>query len=68
MTSVSETLHYQNHCGNHKVTLNEKPTDSPQWFFIHSSIQQFSFEDKGNFAVYDKDYLNVSTPRKHATN
>ena len=23
---------------NHKVALNEKPTDSPQWFFIRSSI------------------------------
>ena len=23
---------------NHKAALNEKPTDSPQWFFICSSI------------------------------
>ena len=23
---------------NHKTALNEKPTDSPQWFFIRSSI------------------------------
>ena len=37
MTLVSETLHKQNHCGNYKAGLNEKPTDSPQWFFIHSS-------------------------------
>ena len=29
MTLVSETLHKQNHCGNHKEALNEKPTDSP---------------------------------------
>ena len=31
---------------------------------------QFSisvFEDEDNFAVYDKDYRNVWTPRKHAT-
>ena len=52
---------------NHKAALNEKPTDSPQWFFIRSSIKQFSFEDKGNFTVYDKDYRNVWTSRKHAT-
>ena len=37
-TLVSETSHKQNHCGNHKAALNEKPTDSPQWFFIRSSI------------------------------
>ena len=36
-TLVSETSHKQNHCGNHKAALNEKPTDSPQWFFIRSS-------------------------------
>ena len=31
MTLVSETLHLkQNNCGNHKVALNDKPTDSPQ--------------------------------------
>ena len=36
---------------NHKAALNEKPTDSPQRFFIHSSIKYFSFEDKSNFAV-----------------
>ena len=31
MTSVSETSHLkQNNCGNHKVALNDKPTDSPQ--------------------------------------
>ena len=30
MTLVSETLHKQNHCGNYKEALNEKPTDSPQ--------------------------------------
>ena len=30
MTLVSETSHEQNHCGNHKAALNEKPTDSPQ--------------------------------------
>ena len=23
---------------NHKVALNEKPTDSPQWLFIRSSM------------------------------
>ena len=23
---------------NHNAALNEKPTDSPQWFFIRSSI------------------------------
>ena len=23
---------------NHKAALNEKPTDSPQWFFIRGSI------------------------------
>ena len=38
MTLVSETSHKQNQCGNHKAALNEKPTNSPQWFFIHSSI------------------------------
>ena len=30
MTLVSETSYKQNHCGNHKAALNEKPTDSPQ--------------------------------------
>ena len=30
MSLVSETSHKQNHCGNHKAALNEKPTDSPQ--------------------------------------
>ena len=30
--------HKQNQCRNHKAALNEKPTDSPQWFFIGSSI------------------------------
>ena len=31
MTLVSETSHLkQNNCGNHKVALNDKPTDSPQ--------------------------------------
>ena len=30
MTLVSETLHKQNQCGNHKAALNEKPTDSQQ--------------------------------------
>ena len=30
VTLVSETSHKQNHCGNHKAALNEKPTDSPQ--------------------------------------
>ena len=39
-----------------------KHTDSPQWFFIRSSIYQFSFEDNGDFAVYDKDCRNVWTP------
>ena len=67
MTLVSETSHKQNHFGNHKATLNEKPTDSPKWFFIPNSTEQFSFEDKGNFAVYEKDYPNVWTPRKNAT-
>ena len=38
MTLVLETSHKQNHCRNHKAALNEKPTDSPQWFFIRSSI------------------------------
>ena len=33
--------HKQSHCRNHQAVLNEKPTDSPQWFFIGSSIQQF---------------------------
>ena len=37
MTLVSDTLHKQNQCGNQKMALNEKPTDSPQWFFILSS-------------------------------
>ena len=27
---------------------------------------QFSIEDKDNFAVYDKDYRNVWTPRKQS--
>ena len=27
MTLVSETLHKQNHCRNHKAALSEKPTD-----------------------------------------
>ena len=30
VTLVSETSHKQNHCGNPKTALNEKPTDSPQ--------------------------------------
>ena len=30
MSLVSETSHKQNHGGNHKAALNEKPTDSPQ--------------------------------------
>ena len=31
MTLVSETSHLkQNNCGNHKVALNDKLTDSPQ--------------------------------------
>ena len=52
MTLVSETSHKQNHCGNHKAALNENlPT--------LSLYSQFNFEDKGNFAVYDKDYRNV---------
>ena len=38
MTLVSETSHKQNPGGNHKVALNEKPTDSPQWFFIRNSV------------------------------
>ena len=38
MTLVSKTSHKQNHCGNHKAALNEKPTDSPQRFLIHSAI------------------------------
>ena len=38
MTLVSETSHKQNHCGNHKAALNEKLTDSPQWFFICNSV------------------------------
>ena len=67
MTLVSETSHKQNLFGNHKATLNEKPTDSPKWFFIPNSIEQFSFEGKGNFAVYEKDYRNVWTSRKNAT-
>ena len=29
MSLVSETSHKQNHCGNDKAALNEKPTDSP---------------------------------------
>ena len=33
-----KTLHKQNHCQNQKAALNEKPTDSPQWLFIGSSI------------------------------
>ena len=67
MTLVSETSHQQNNCGNHKAALNDKPTNSPQWFFIRSTIFRFSFEDKSNFAFYNKDYRNVWTPRKHAT-
>ena len=68
MTLVSETLHKQNHCGKHKVARIEKPTDSLQWFFI---ILQFNlaiqFQKLGHFAVYNKDFWNVWTPRKHAT-
>ena len=30
VTLVLETSHKQNNRGNHKVALNEKPTDSPQ--------------------------------------
>ena len=66
MTLVSETSHKQNHCRNHKAALNEKPTDSPQWFFIRRSIQHFSFEDKGNFAIYDKDQI-IETFEFHAS-
>ena len=63
---VLETSHNQNNCGNnHKAALNDKPTDSPQWFFMRSSIQQFSFEDKGNCAVYNKDFWNALTPCKN---
>ena len=65
MTLVSETSHNQNNRGNHKAALNDKPTASPQWFFIRSSIYQFSFKDKGKFAVYNKDYRNAWTPRMH---
>ena len=36
MTLVSETSHKQNHCGNHKTGLTEKPTDSPQLMILHS--------------------------------
>ena len=57
-----KTLHKQNHCQNHKAALNKKPTDSPQWFVICSLILwPLSFEGKGNFAVYDKNYQNVWT-------
>ena len=38
MTLILETSHTQYHCGNHKAVLNEKLTDSPRWFYIHSSI------------------------------
>ena len=35
---------------------------------LHSPFNlAIKFEDKGNFAVYDKDYRNVWIPRKHAT-
>ena len=34
MTLVSETAHKQNHCGNHKAALNEKPTNSAM--ILHS--------------------------------
>ena len=33
---------------------------------ITSFAVQFSIEDKDNFAVYDKDYRNVWTPRKQS--
>ena len=33
-------------------------------FAVWKAIQ---FRNKGNFAVYDKDYRNVWTPRKRAT-
>ena len=55
---------------NDNIAVSEsslkQATDPPQWFFIRSSIQHFSFEEKGSFAVYDKDYRNVWTPRNHA--
>ena len=33
---------------------------------ITSFAVQFSIEDKDNFALYDKDYQNVWTPRKQS--
>ena len=57
--SLLLSSHKQNHRGNHKAVLNEKPTDSPQRFFIRSSIWRFSFEDKGNFSVYDIKRLST---------
>ena len=38
------------------------PNDSS--FAVQFSIS-VQFEDEGNFAVYDKDYRNAWTPRKH---
>lgn len=35
--SMTDALHKQKHCQNHKVAPNEKPTDSLQ-IFIQSSI------------------------------
>ena len=32
------TSHKQSQCRNHEATLNEKPTNSPQWFFIRCLI------------------------------
>ena len=51
-----------------------KPQSGSKWktyrlsaMILHSQFNlAFQFEDKGNFAVYDKDYRNVWTPRKHA--
>ena len=65
--AVSETSHKQNQCGNHKADLNEKPTDSPQLFFIRSLIQQFSFEEKGSIAVYDTKVKIIELFELHAS-
>ena len=66
MTLVSETSHEQNHCGKHKVALNENlPTLCNDSSF---AVQLSNLVLKTrHFAVYDKDNRNVWTPRKHAT-
>ena len=51
MTLVSEASHKQNPSGNHKAALNEKPTDSPQWFFIRNSVFNLIGWDKNKMKI-----------------